>query len=41
MTKKKVMAASLAALTLLSTGAITTYVANNVVVEAEGNLAFR
>ena len=37
MNKKKVMVTSLTALTLLSTGAITTYVANNVVVEAEGN----
>ena len=31
------MATSLTALTLLSTGAITTYVANNVIVEAESN----
>ena len=37
MNKKKVMATSLTALTLLSTGAITTYVANNVIVEAESN----
>ena len=37
MNKKKIMATSLTALTLLSTGAITTYVANNVIVEAESN----
>ena len=37
MKKSKFMATGLTALTLLSTGAITTYVANNVVVQAEGN----
>ena len=33
MSKKKVMVASLTALTLLSTGAITTYVANNLLLK--------
>ena len=37
MKKSKFMATGLTALTLLSTGAITTYVANNVVIQAEGN----
>ena len=35
MNKKRLMATSLTALTLLSTAAITTYVANNVIVQAE------
>ena len=37
MKKSKFMVTGLTALTLLSTGAITTYVANNVIVQAEGN----
>ena len=37
MKRKKVMATSLTALTLLSAGAITTYVANNVLVQAESD----